>query len=100
MVIQSRPIVTGYEREPQVDERQALEEGQLQLDPNPQMPGNVETPDADNNRRRHTPDFSVQDPDYEHPNSPRSRTELATTSIAPPVTRSRARLQVQENPHV
>jgi len=64
------------------------------------MPANVETPDADRNRRRQMSDSSAQDPDYEPPNSPRSRRELATTPIAPPVTRSRARLQLQENPPV
>ena len=95
--IRSRPIVTGYEREPQVVETQALGEEQ-QLDQDTQMPENVETPDTDGNRRRHMPDSSAQDPDYEPPNSPRSRRELATTPIAPPLTRSRARLQLQENP--
>jgi hypothetical protein len=100
VVIELQPIVTGYEREPQVDETQALEEEQLQLDPDPQVPGNVETPVADNNRRRHTPDSSVQDPDYKPPNSPRSRRELATTPIAPPLTRSQAWLHMQENPHM
>ena len=92
MEIQSRPIATGDEHEPQVVETQALEEGQLQLDQDPEVPGNVETPGVDRNRRQ-TPDSSVQDPNYEPPNSPRSRRELA-----PPVTRSRARLQLQENP--
>jgi len=43
---------------------------------------------------------SIQDPDYEAGNSPLSRRELATTPIAPPVTRSRARLQMQENTNV
>ena len=71
MVIQSRPTDTGYEREPQADETQAVEEEQLQLDQDPQLPGNVETPDADNNRRQ-TPDSSIQDPNYEPVNSPRS----------------------------
>jgi len=96
--IQSRPIATGYESEPQVIETQALMEEQQQLDQDPQVPANAETPDADRNRRRQMPDSSVQEPDYEPPNSPRSRRELATTPIAPPVTRSRARLQLQENP--
>jgi len=75
-------------------------EEQEHLDQDPQVPENVETPDADRDRRRQMPDSSVQDPDYEPPNSPRSRRELATTPIAPPVTRSRARLQLQENPPV
>ena len=70
---------------------------QEQLDQDPQVPENVETTDADRNRRRQMPDSLAQDPDYEPPNSPRSRKELATTSIAPPVTRSRASLQLQEN---
>jgi len=61
------------------------------------VPENVVTPDADRNRGRQMPDSSVQDPDYELPNSPRSRRELSTTSIAPPVTGSRARVQLQEN---
>jgi hypothetical protein len=99
VVIQSRPITTGDEREPQVVEMQALEE-QLQLEQGPQVPGNIETPDADSNRRRQTPDSSVQDPDYEPPNAPRSRRELATTPTAPPVARSHARLELQENPSV
>jgi len=94
--IQSRPIATGYERELQAIEMQALMQEQ-QLDQDPQVPANVETPDADRNRRRQMTDSSAQDPDYEPPNSPRSRRELA---IAPPVTRSRARLQLQENPPV
>ena len=71
----------------------------MQLDQNPQLPGNAETPISDINRSQR-PDSSVQDSDYEPPNSPRSRRELATTAIAPPVTRSRARLQLQENPPV
>jgi len=79
---------------------QALVEEQLQLDQDPQVPENVETPDADKNRRRQTTGSSVRDPDYEPPNSPRSRRELATTPIAPPITRSHARLQLQENPPV
>ena len=97
--IRSRPIATGYEREPQVVETQALGEERQQLDRDTQMPENVETPDIDGSRR-HMPDSSAQDPDYEPPNSPRSRRELATTPIAPPLTRSRARLQLQENPSV
>jgi len=94
--IQSRPIATGFEREPQVIETQALVEEQERLDQDPQVPENVENPDADRDRRRQMPYPSAQDPDYEHPSSPRSRRELATTPIAPPVTRSRARLQLQK----
>ena len=75
-------------------------EEQEQIDQDPQVPENVETPDADRDRRRQLPDSSAQDPDYEPPNSLRSRRELATTTIVPPVTRSRARLQLQENPPV
>ena len=71
--IHLRLIATGYEREPQVVETQALVEEQQQLDQALQVPGNVETPDADRKRRRQTPDSSAQDPDYEPPNSPRSR---------------------------
>jgi hypothetical protein len=100
MEIQSRPIATGYEREPQVVKTQALVVEQQQLDQDTQVPGNVGTPDTDGNRRRHMPESSVQDPDYEPPNSPPSRRELAATPIAPPQTRSRARLQLQENPPV
>jgi hypothetical protein len=70
--IQSRPIATGDEREPQVVETQALNEKQLQLEQDPQVPGNVETPDANKNTRQ-TPDSSMQDPDYEPLDSPRSR---------------------------
>jgi len=55
---------------------------------------------TDRNGRRQMPDSAVRDPGYEPPNSLRSRRELATTPIAPPVTRSRARLQLQENPPV
>jgi hypothetical protein len=69
----------------------------MQLDQSPQLPGSVETPVVEGNRTQAS-DSSVRDPDYELPNSPRSRSELATTPIAPPVTRSRARLQLQENP--
>jgi len=87
----------GYEREPRVIETQALVEEQEQLDQDPQVSGNVETPEADRNRRRQMSESSAQDPDYEPPNSPRSRTELATTPIAPPVTRSHASLQLLEN---
>jgi hypothetical protein len=93
--IQLRSIATGDERELRVVETQALEEEQLQLDQNPQMPGNVEILVADRYRRRQTPDSSAQDPDYEPPNSPHSRRQLATTPIAPPLTGSRARLQFQ-----
>jgi hypothetical protein len=100
VVIQSRPTATGYEREPQADGTQVMVEEQLQSDQDPQTSGNVETPDADSNRRRQKPNSSIQDPDYEPGNSPRSRRELATTPIAPPLTRSRARLQMQENAHV
>jgi hypothetical protein len=64
------------------------------------MPGNVETAVADGNKRWQLPDSSVQDPDYEPPYSPQSRRELTTTPIPPPVTRRRARLQLQENPPV
>jgi len=95
--IQSRPIATDYEREPRVIETQALVEEQEQLDQDPLVPENVETPDADRDKRRQMPDSSTQDPDYEPPDSPRSRRELATTPIAPPVTRKCARLQLQEN---
>jgi len=52
-----------------------------------QVPGNTGIPEADSCRRRQTPDSCVQDP-----NSPRSRRELATTPIAPPTTKSIARL--------
>ena len=100
MVIQSRPNVTSEEREPQVGEEHALEEERLQLDQDPQVHENVETPVADGDRSRQIPDSSVQDPDYKPSNSPRSRRESAATPIAPPVTRSRARLQLQENPPV
>ena len=99
VVIQSRPIVTSEEREPQVVEAQALDEERLQLDQDSQVHDNIGTPVADGDRRQ-IPDSSLQDPDYKPSNSPRSRRELATTPIAPPVTRSRARLQLQENPPV
>jgi hypothetical protein len=58
VIIQSRPIATDYEREPQVVEIQALEEEPVQLNQSPQLPGNIETPVADRNRRK-TPDSSV-----------------------------------------
>jgi len=70
--IESRPIATGFEHEPQVIETQALVKEQEQLDQDPQVPGNVETPDADRNGTRQMLDSSAQDPDYEPPNSPRS----------------------------
>ena len=82
--IQSRPIATGYEQE--------------QLDQDPQVAENIETPKADRSRRRQMPDSSARGPDYEPPNSPRSRRELATTPVVPPVTRSRARPQLQNPP--
>jgi len=100
MEIQSRPIATDYEHEPQVVETQALGDEQQQLDQDTQVPGNVETPDTDGKRRRHMPNSSTQDPDYEPPNSTRSRRELATKPIAPPLSRSRTRLQLQENSSV
>ena len=64
-------------------------EEQEQLDQDPQVPENIEIPGADRSRKRQMPDSSAQDPDYEPQNSPHS-----------PVTRSRARLQLQENPPV
>jgi len=73
VVIQSRPIVTSEEREPQVVEAHALEEERLQLDQDPHVHENVETPVADGDRRRQISDSSVQDPDYKPSNSPRSR---------------------------
>jgi len=94
--IKSRPVATGDERDPQVVETQAWGEEQLQLVQDPQLPGNVETPAVDRNSKG-TPDSSVQDPDYERTISPRSRRELSSTRIATPVTKSRARLQLQEN---
>jgi len=98
--MQSRSIVTSEEREPQVGEAHALQEERLQLDQDPQVHENVETPVADGDKSRRIPDSSVQDPEYKPSNSPRSRRELPATPIAPPVTRSRARLQLQENPPV
>jgi len=76
VVRQSRPIVTSEEREPQVVEEHALEEERLQLDQDSQVHENVETLVADGDRRQ-IPDSSVQDPDFEPSNSPRSRRELA-----------------------
>ena len=100
VVMQSLPIVTSEERESQIGEEPALEEERLQLDQDHQVLENVETSVADGDRSRQIPDSSVQDPDYKPSNSPRSRRESAATPIAPPVTRSRARLQLQENPPV
>jgi len=99
VVIQSRPIVTSEERETQAVEAHALEEERLQLDQDPQVHENIGTPVPDGDRRQ-IPDSSIQDPDYKPSNSTRSRRELATTPIAPPVTRRCARLQLQENPPV
>jgi len=93
-------MATGYEREPQVIELRALVQEQEYLDQDPQVSENVETPEADRNRRRKMPESSAQDREFEPPNSPRSRREIATTPIAPPVTGSRTRLQLQENPPV
>jgi hypothetical protein len=90
-VIQSRPMVNSKERDPRVDEPQTEEEEPLQLD---QV---AETPVVGRNMGKRTPDSSVQDPDFAPSNSPHTRRELAATPIAPPVTRSRARLQLQEN---
>jgi transposase InsO family protein len=97
MGIQSRPIAISDEREPRVVGTQASQEERQQLERDSPAPGYTETPDADRDRRRQPPDSSVQDPDYEPSSSPRSRRELATTPIAPPITRSRARLQLQED---
>jgi len=94
VVIKSQPIVTGEERKPLNVEPQAMQEDPLQLDQNLEMPGNFETPDVYRSMRRQTPDSSVQDPDYKLSNSLHSRRKLAATPIAPPVTRSRARLQL------
>jgi hypothetical protein len=77
-----------------------LEEEKMQLEQDPPVNENVGTPVADGVRRRQIPDFSLQDPDYKPSNSPHPRRELVTTPIALPVTRSRARLQLQENPPV
>jgi hypothetical protein len=90
-VIQSRPMVNSEERDPRVDEPQTEEEEPLQLD---QI---AETPFVGRNMGRRTPDSSVQDPDFALSNFPHTRRELAATPIAPPVTRSRAILQLQEN---
>jgi hypothetical protein len=95
--IQSRPIATSYERLPQVVETHVSWEERTQIDQNTQSPRNAETPAVDSKSRRQPPDSSVQDPDYVPPSSPHSRRELATTPIASPVTRNRARLQLQEN---
>jgi hypothetical protein len=64
--IQSRPIATG-EGELRVIEAQAIQQQPLQLDRNPQMPGNAETPVVDRNMRRQRTDSSAQNPDYEPP---------------------------------
>jgi hypothetical protein len=95
--IKSRFITTGYERKLQVIEKRSSGEEQEQLDQEPQVLEHVETPGTYKNGRRQMPDSLVLDPDYEPPNSPRSRRELATTPITPPVIMSRATLQLQEN---
>jgi hypothetical protein len=100
VVIQSRPFATGDEREPQNVEPEAMQEDPLQSDQNSQILGNFETPFVYGNIRRQTPNSSVRDPDYKTSNSLHSRRKLEATPIAPPLTRNRARLQVQENPHV
>jgi hypothetical protein len=92
----SRPITTVAEPETRIDGAQSAEDERPQLELSPQSLRNVGTPVEGRNRRR-MPNYSAQDPDCEPPNSPRSRRELATTPIAPPVTRSHARLQLQEN---
>ena len=43
------------------------------------------------------PTSELQDPTYVLPQTPRSRCEMQTTRIQPPVTRSRARIMSQEN---
>jgi hypothetical protein len=73
--IQSQIIVTSEERKPQVVDAQNLEEERLQLDQVTQVHKNIETPVADGDRRRKTPDSSVPYPDYKPSNSPRSRRE-------------------------
>ena len=54
--IQSRPIATGYEREPQVIEKRSSGEEQEQLDQEPQGLEHVETPGTDRNGSRKSPD--------------------------------------------
>jgi hypothetical protein len=77
----SQPIAA--EGEPQTG---AAEEPR-RVERSPRSPGDAETPDVTDSARR--------DPDYQPSRSPRSRRELDSTPIAPPVTRSRARLQLQ-----
>jgi len=60
VVLQSRPIVTSEEREPQVVEAHALEEERLQLDQNRQVHENIETPVTDGDSRRQIPDSSYR----------------------------------------
>ena len=98
--IQSRPIAISDVREPRIDGSQVVQEERSQLERDSPASGCSETPDADREGRRQPPDSSVQNPDYEPSSSPRSRRELATTPIAPPITRTRARLQLQEDPTV
>jgi hypothetical protein len=93
--IHSRPIAISGECEPQVVETKALQEERLQLDQDSRTPGYVGTPDTDKSRRQ-PPDSSGLDPKYEPLSFPRSRRELATTPTAPPVTRNRASLQLEE----
>jgi hypothetical protein len=84
-VTASRPI--AVEGEPQAG---AAEEPR-RVERSPRSPESAETPDVVDSVRR--------DPDYRPSCSPRSRREIDSTPMAPPVTRSRARLQLQEQRH-
>jgi hypothetical protein len=92
MQIQSRPNATEKEPEPRV-----AVEGQIQVGEKPKSPEMVENP-AEEGNSWGLPDSSLWDPDYVPPRSPHSRRELATTHTAPPITRRRASLLMQDNP--
>jgi hypothetical protein len=84
MEIQSRPITS-------VDNHGAQTVEQQVQSPNPAV--GADTSNAGRETPKRYPDSTLRDPNYTPPRSPQSLRELAATPQAPPLTRSRARLQ-------
>jgi hypothetical protein len=82
--VQSRPIVTEDKKG-----AQRVEQELQSLIP----AAGADTPSVDRETQDIYPDSTLRDPNYTPSRSPQSRRELAATPQAPPVTRSRARLQ-------
>jgi transposase InsO family protein len=83
--IPSRPIVGGWDPEPQV----AAEP----LTPPNTRQSSVESPATEDRAANETSCSNERDPNYEPSNSPDTRRELEATPYGPPLTRLRARLQ-------